>query len=135
MLKEFKKFAMRGNVIDLAVGVIIGGAFSKIVASLVTDIISPLIGLLLGGISLSKVTLRIPLPMEKFIILNVVLFLQASIDFLIISFSIFMIIKGITALKRKQEKQERIEEVAPVISKEELLLGEIRDILKQQQNS
>jgi large conductance mechanosensitive channel len=134
MLNEFKKFAMRGNVIDLAVGVIIGGAFNKIVSSLVKDIISPILGLFIGGIKLEDVTL----PIGNILSLNVGLFLQAVIDFLIISFSIFMIIKGISYLRKKPEKEEKIEvniEVAPVPSKEEILLAEIRDILKQQQSS
>jgi large conductance mechanosensitive channel len=134
MLKEFKEFAMKGNVIDLAVGVIIGAAFNKIVSSLVKDIISPILGLFIGGIKLEDVTL----PIGNILSLNVGLFLQAVIDFLIISFSIFMIIKGISYLRKKPEKEEKIEvniEVAPVPSKEEILLAEIRDILKQQQSS
>lgn len=131
MLNEFKKFAMRGNVIDLAVGVIIGGAFNKIVSSLVKDIISPILGLVIGGIKLENVTL----PIGNIISLNVGLFLQAVIDFLIISFSIFIIIKGINSLKRKQDKEEKAEEVIVVASKEEILLAEIRDILKKQQSS
>jgi large conductance mechanosensitive channel len=134
MLKEFKEFAMRGNVIDLAVGVIIGAAFNKIVSSLVKDIISPILGLFIGGIKLEDVTL----PIGNILSLNVGLFLQAVIDFLIISFSIFMIIKGISYLRKKPEKEEKIEvniEVEPVPSKEEILLAEIRDILKQQQSS
>jgi large conductance mechanosensitive channel len=135
MLNEFKKFAMRGNVIDLAVGIIIGGAFSKIVTSLVNDIISPLIGLLLGGINLSD---KVQPIFGTKVVLKYGLFFQSVIDFLIISFSIFIIIKGISSLKRKQDKEEKIEvniEVAPVPSKEEILLAEIRDILKQQQSS
>jgi large conductance mechanosensitive channel len=134
MLKEFKKFALRGNVIDLAVGVIIGGAFNKIVTSLVKDIISPILSLLLGGINLSD---RV-LPIGNLVSLEVGLFLQAVIDFLITSFSIFMVIKGINSFRKKEEKEEKVEvniEVAPVPSKEEILLAEIRDILKQQQSS
>jgi large conductance mechanosensitive channel len=132
MLKEFKKFAMRGNVIDLAVGIIIGGAFSKIVTSLVNEIISPLIGILLGGINLSD---KVQPIIGTKVILKYGLFLQSVIDFLIISFSIFIIIKGINSLKRKQDKEEKAEEVIVVASKEEILLAEIRDLLKKQQSS
>jgi large conductance mechanosensitive channel len=131
MLKEFKEFAMRGNVIDLAVGVIIGAAFNKIVSSLVKDIITPILELVIGEIKIENVIL----PIGNIISLKVGLFLQAVIDFLIISFSIFIIIKGINSLKRKQDKEEKAEEVIVVASKEEVLLAEIRDLLKQQQSS
>jgi large conductance mechanosensitive channel len=125
MFKEFKKFAMRGNVIDLAVGVIVGGAFNKIVTSLVNDIISPLIALLLGGrISLEHIIIPV-------VNLRIGMFLQTILDFLITAFSIFMFIKAINVLKKKQE-QEKDKEVAAVLSKEEELLKEIRDILKEQ---
>lgn len=124
MLKEFKKFAMRGNMIDLAVGIIVGGAFNKIVTSLVNDIISPIVGLLLGRIELTDIVL----PIGNLVSLHVGLFLQAVLDFLIIAFSVFMMVKGINSFRRKQEKEV---EAAPAISKEELLLEEIRDILRQ----
>lgn len=126
MWKEFKKFALRGNVIDLAVGVVIGGAFNKIVSSLVNDLISPIVGLFLGGIDLSKITI----PIGTIISIKIGLFLQAVLDFLIISFSIFMVIKAITSFRKKQEKEE---ETSPIEtpSKEEMLLEEIRDILKE----
>lgn len=124
MFKEFKKFAMRGNMIDLAVGIIVGGAFNKIVTSLVTDIISPIVGLLLGRIELTKIVI----PIGNLVSLHVGLFLQAVLDFLIIAFSVFMMVKGINSFRRKQEKEV---EAAPAISKEELLLQEIRDILRQ----
>lgn len=134
MLKEFKKFAMRGNVIDLAVGVIVGGAFNKIVASLVKDIISPLVGLLLGGINLSEITIPI---IGTSVDIQVGLFLQTVIDFVIIAFSVFMMVKGINALRRKQDKEEKIEKIEiiePSPTKEELLLAEIRDILRDKNN-
>jgi large conductance mechanosensitive channel len=134
MLKEFKKFAMRGNVIDLAVGVIVGGAFNKIVTSLVNDIISPLVGLLLGGINLSEITVPV---IGTSVDIKAGLFLQTVIDFMIIAFSVFMMVKGINALRRKQDKEEKIEkieiiEISP--TKEELLLAEIRDILRDKNN-
>jgi len=128
MFKEFKKFAMRGNVIDLAVGVIVGGAFNKIVTSLVNDIISPLIGLFLGGIDLKHITI----PIGSKVNLQIGLFLQTIIDFLIIAFSVFLFVKAINSFKRKQEEEEK-EEVKETIAREEVLLEEIRDILKEQQ--
>jgi large conductance mechanosensitive channel len=134
MLKEFKKFAMRGNVIDLAVGVIVGGAFNKIVTSLVNDIISPLVGLLLGGINLSEITVPV---IGTSVDIKVGLFLQTVIDFVIIAFSVFMMVKGINALRRKQDKEEKIEKIEiiePSPTKEELLLAEIRDILRDKNN-
>lgn len=126
MLKEFKKFAMRGNVIDLAVGVIVGGAFNKIVTSLVSDIISPIIGLLTGGIDLKDITIPI---IGTAVDIKIGMFMQSVLDFLIISFSVFLMVKGITSLRRRQEKEEKVE---PILTKEEQLLEEIRDILKQQ---
>lgn len=128
MFKEFKKFAMRGNVIDLAVGVIVGGAFNKIVTSLVNDIISPVIGLFLGGIDLKHITI----PIGSKVNLQIGLFLQTIIDFLIIAFSVFLFVKAINSFKRKQEEEEK-EEVKETVAREELLLEEIRDILKEQQ--
>lgn len=121
MWEEFKKFAMRGNVLDLAVGVIIGGTFGKIVSSLVKDVIMPLVGLLLGGIDFTGLTLQ--LGDAK---LNYGLFIQSVVDFFIISFSIFLFVKLITHFK----KEEAVETVDP---KEELLI-EIRDLLKEQKN-
>ncbi|MCM0647692.1 large-conductance mechanosensitive channel protein MscL [Clostridium swellfunianum] len=129
MLKEFKKFAMRGNVIDLAVGVIVGGAFNKIVTSLVSDIISPIIGLLTGGIDLKDITIPI---IGTAVDIKIGMFMQSVLDFLIISFSVFLMVKGITSLRRRQEKEEKEEKVEPILTKEEQLLEEIRDILKQQ---
>lgn len=126
MWKEFKAFAMKGNVLDLAVGVIIGGAFGKIVSSLVEDIIMPLVGLLLGGINLSGLAITLDDATLKYGI-----FLQTVVDFLIIAFSIFVFIKGMARLKRKEEVKP---EETPLPSNEELLLAEIRDLLKQNNN-
>lgn len=122
MWNEFKQFAMKGNVIDLAVGVVIGGAFGKIVASLVKDVIMPLVGLLLGGIDFTKLSYTFGKA-----VLNYGLFLQAVVDFFIISFSIFLFVKFINHFKRKEEKAE---EVAKTDTQETLLM-EIRDLLKE----
>ncbi len=131
MLKEFKEFAMKGNVLDLAVGVIIGGAFGKIVTSLVNDIIMPLIGLLLGGVNF----INLKLPIKNFrtgkvaLTLNYGIFIQNVVDFLIISFSIFLFIKFINSFKKKEEAIK--EEKSEIPTKEEILLTEIRDLLKE----
>ncbi len=128
MLKEFKEFISRGNVMDLAVGVIIGGAFSKIVSSLVNDVLMPFLGVLIGGIDFSTLTIRV-----KDATISYGLFIQNIIDFLIISFCIFIIIKTINKLskivKHEEEKKEEVEP-APV-SEEILLLREISASLKK----
>jgi len=125
--KEFKEFAMRGNVIDLAVGVIIGAAFGKIVASLVKDIIMPPIGLLLGGADFSKLVITLQTA-PKLVTMNVGVFVNTVIEFIIVAFAIFLVIKGINSLKRKQEEEAAKEPPKP--SAEETLLAEIRDLLK-----
>ena len=127
--KEFKEFAMQGNVVDLAIGVIIGGAFGKIVSSLVDDIIMPLIGLLTGGINMkaARWVIREAAGKTPELSLNYGMFLQNVIDFLIISFSIFMVIRFFNQF-RKKEVDEPLEEEES--AKEEQLLTEIRDILK-----
>lgn len=121
---EFKTFAMKGNVIDLAIGVIIGSAFSKIVSSLVNDMIMPLLGLVLGKISISDLAVTITSRLGGDpIIIKYGVFLQNIIDFIIIALSIFIALKFINKLMRRNEK-----EVKP--TKEEVLLTEIRDLLK-----
>ena len=130
MFEEFKKFALRGNVLDLAVGVIIGGAFGKIVTSLVNDIIMPIIGLIIGGINFTALEYVIGANREEPIIIKYGEFIQSAIDFLIIAFSIFIFIKVINSFKKKEME---IPEKPPEPTKEELLLGEIRDILKQRE--
>ena len=121
-LKEFKEFAMRGNVMDMAVGVIIGGAFGKIVSSLVDDIIMPIVGMMTGGIDFSKLSAMVGEAEVKY-----GMFIQNVIDFLIITICIFGMIKVMNILSKK--KQE--EPAAPAEpSNEEKLLGEIRDLLK-----
>lgn len=124
LVKEFKEFAMRGNVMDMAVGVIIGGAFGKIVSSLVDDVIMPLIGVVTGGIDFSSLSVKVGEATLKY-----GSFIQNIIDFLIIAFCIFMMIKGMNALSKKK-KEEAAPEAPAEPSNEEKLLSEIRDLLK-----
>ena len=137
LLDEFKAFAMRGNVVDLAVGIIIGGAFGRIVSSLVADVIMPPIGLMLGGVKFTdlKVILKDPVVdtagkvITDAVSINYGNFIQTAIDFIIIAFAIFVMIKAMNSLMRKEAVAS--EEVpVPIPTKEELLLREIRDILK-----
>lgn len=128
MLKEFKEFALKGNVIDLAVGVIIGGAFGKIVSSLVNDILMPVLGVLTGGVNYSELKYVI-VPASGDIAEVAILygsFAQSVVDFVIIAFSIFLFIKLLFSRKKKEPKAP--EPAAP--SREEVLLEEIRDLLK-----
>ena len=129
MIKEFKQFISRGNVVDLAVGVIIGGAFGKIVTSLVDNIIMPLIGIIIGGINFSNLTLKIGSAKLEYGI-----FIQNVVDFLIVAFCIFMFVKAINKLsektKKKAEEDKKKEE--PKKSDETILLEEIRDLLKKE---
>ena len=130
MMKEFKEFAMRGNVVDLAVAVIIGGAFGKIIASLVADVLMPPIGVLLGGMDFTALTIVLKEAVADVpaVTINYGKFVQTVVDFLIIAFSIFLMIKGINSFKKKQEEAPS---APPEPSKEEQLLTEIRDLLKQ----
>lgn len=137
LIDEFRTFAMRGNVVDLAVGIIIGTAFGRIVSSLVADVIMPPIGLMLGGVKFTdlKVILKDPVMdaagkvVTDVVSINYGNFIQTTIDFLIIAFAIFMMIKGMNSLKRKEILAP--EEVpVPIPTPQELLLREIRDILK-----
>lgn len=138
MMKEFKEFAMRGNVVDMAVGVVIGGAFGKIVTSLVNDIIMPPIGKLVGGMNFSelKVVLNEAIVESSGEVIQPEAaiyygqFIQTVIDFIIIAFAIFMVIKGMNKLKRKKEEAP----AAPAPKPEDVvLLEEIRDLLRKQQ--
>lgn len=136
-LKDFKEFAMRGNVVDLAVGVIIGGAFGKIVASLVADVIMPPIGLLVGGVNFTDLKLEMK-PAEVIdgvekaaVTLNYGSFLQVTFDFIIVAFAIFMFIKLINKMNRKKVEAPAAPAPPPAPTKEEVLLAEIRDILKE----
>jgi large conductance mechanosensitive channel len=124
---EFKEFAMKGNVIDLAVGVVIGAAFGKIVAALVADIFMPPIGLIVGGINFSDLAVRLGVdPTGKPVLLKYGDFAQVILEFLIVAFVIFVLVKGINTLKRPPPPAPV---AAPAPSKEELLLTEIRDLL------
>lgn len=132
LIQEFKAFASRGNVIDMAVGIIIGAAFGKIVSSFVGDVIMPPIGLILGGVDFSDlaVTLKAAEGDAPAVVIAYGKFIQTCIDFLIISFAIFMGLKAINTLKKKQEE----EAAAPAgPTKDQELLTEIRDLLKSQQ--
>lgn len=130
MLKEFKTFAMRGNVIDMAVGIIIGAAFGKIVSSFVADVIMPPIGLLLGGVDFSNLSLTLKAGTEGVepVLLKYGVFINTVIDFIIIAFAIFMVIKAMNSMKKKQEEAPA---APPAPTKEEVLLTEIRDELRK----
>ncbi len=137
MLEEFKKFALKGNVVDLAVGVVVGGAFGKIVTSLVNDIIMPVLGLILGRIDLTslKIVLRSANEVTSELAISYGKFLQNALDFLIISFSIFMVLRVMNNLHSKLEKEKETAPEPPAppkLSNEEKLLIEIRDLLKEQ---
>jgi large conductance mechanosensitive channel len=131
LVKEFKEFAMRGNVVDLAVGVVIGAAFSKIVTSLVNDIIMPPIGYITGGVDFKnlKIYLKHGDPTKKIadVSINVGNFINIIIEFLIVAFCIFMLVKVINSLKKPEEEPAPVPDPEP--TKEELLLTEIRDLL------
>ena len=122
MIKEFKEFISRGNVVDLAVGVIIGGAFGKIVSSLVNDILMPIIGLLLGGVDFSSLAIKF-----KDTTISYGMFIQNIIDFLIIAFCVFIFVKLLNKLEHHKEETKKEEKVK---SDETILLTEIRDLLK-----
>jgi large conductance mechanosensitive channel len=131
LLKEFKEFAVKGNVIDMAVGVIIGAAFGKVVTSVVSDIVMPPIGLLIGGMDFSKlaITLKDASEGTAAVVISYGRFVQTAVDFTIIAFAIFMMIKAINTLKRKEAVTEETP-TDPEPTREELLLTEIRDLLK-----
>lgn len=133
MFKEFKEFALKGNVIDLAVGIIIGGAFNNIVSSLVKDIIMPVVGVFLGVVNFTDLSTSIPsITGKKASILTYGSFIQSVVNFLIISFSVFIMVKFINKVKRiKSAPEEEILEEK--LSKEQQLLTEIRDLLKEKE--
>ena len=130
VLQEFKQFAMRGNVMDMAIGIIIGAAFGKIISSIVGDVIMPPIGLLLGGVDFSNlaVTLKEGSEGVQPVLLKYGVFINTVIDFLIIAFAIFMVVKGINAMKKKEEEKPS---APPVPTKSEILLEEIRNELRK----
>ncbi len=137
ILKEFKTFAVKGNVVDMAVGIIIGAAFGKIVSSFVGDVFTPALGLLIGGVDFSDlvITLKAAQGDIPAVVIAYGQFIQTIIDFIIIAFAIFMGIKGINRLKREEEAAEEAPAEPATPSNEEVLLSEIRDLLKQQNKS
>ncbi|MBU0946218.1 MAG: large-conductance mechanosensitive channel protein MscL [Proteobacteria bacterium] len=132
ILKEFKDFAIKGNVVDMAVGIVIGAAFGKIVSSFVADVIMPPIGVLIGGIDFSNlaITLKEATGDMPAVVLSYGKFVQTAVDFTIIAAAIFMVIKGLNSLKRKEEEAP---EAPPKLSTQEQLLMEIRDLLKNRE--
>jgi large conductance mechanosensitive channel len=130
LAKEFREFAMKGSVVDLAVGVIIGGAFGKIVASFVNDVLMPPLGVLLGGVDFKeyKAVLVEAIGEKAAVTINYGMFIQNVIDFMIIAAAIFMMIKAINSAKKKEEVAPS---TPPLQSAEEILLTEIRDLLKE----
>lgn len=130
-MSEFKDFAMRGNVVDMAVGIVIGAAFGKIVSSFVADVVMPPIGLMVGGVDFSKlaITLQEASAEAEAVTMNYGAFLQNVFDFLIVAFAIFMVIKGMNSMKKEEEAEP---EADPEPSTEEVLLTEIRDLLSKQ---
>jgi large conductance mechanosensitive channel len=130
MLDEFKSFAVRGNVVDMAVGIIIGAAFGKIVSSLVADIVTPPLGLLIGGVDFSKLSIKLSAPIGDVppVVLAYGKFIQACFDFTIVALAVFVLVKGVNRLKRKEEEHPS---TPPTPSPQEVLLTEIRDLLKQ----
>jgi large conductance mechanosensitive channel len=129
MLTEFKSFAMRGNVVDMAVGIVIGGAFGKIVSSFVADVLMPPLGLLLGGMNFSAlaVTLKDATEGVDAVLLKYGVFVQSVVDFVIIAFAIFMVVKAMNSMKKEEVAAPA---APPPPSKEEVLLTEIRDALR-----
>ena len=130
LVDEFKAFVMRGNVVDMAVGVIIGGAFSKIVTSLVNDIFMPIIGMVLGNVDFTSLEIKLGEPVEgaQQAAIRYGMFIQEIVNFLIIAFCIFMVIKLINKVQKKKEEEPA---PAPEPTKEEVLLTEIRDALNK----
>lgn len=130
MMKEFKAFAMRGNVMDMAVGIVIGGAFGKIVASFVADVLMPPLGMLLGKVNFADlaITLKAASGETAAVTLNYGKFVQSVVDFTIIAFAIFLVVKSMNAMKKKEEAAPA---APPAPSNEEKILAEIRDLMKQ----
>jgi len=130
MMSEFKSFAMKGNVMDMAVGIIMGGAFGKIVASFVNDVLMPPIGMMLGGVDFTNlaVTMKQATAEAPAVTLKYGAFVQTVVDFLIIAFAIFMMVKWMNTLKKKEAEAPA---APPAPTKEEVLLTEIRDLLRK----
>ena len=142
LIAEFKEFIMRGNVIDMAVGVIIATAFGAITNSLVNDVVMPLIGMLIGGVDLSKLDIVLKeavmdgeTVVSEAVVVGIGTFLTTIIDFILVALVVFLVVKAINKasnLRKKEEEEEEAAEEEPEPSKEELLLTEIRDLLKDQ---
>lgn len=140
MLDEFKQFAMRGNVLDMAVGIIIGGAFGKIVSSIVSDVIMPPVGLLVGGVNFTDLKITIKqqildaagMVIAPAVTINYGNFIQVTFDFIIIAFAIFMLIKGMNNINRKKEAAPAAPATPPPPPEDIQLLKEIRDLLKKE---
>ena len=130
MMKEFKEFAMRGNVVDMAVGIIIGAAFGKIVSSFVADVITPMIGMVVGNVNFTDlvITLQEAQGDTAAVVVKYGNFLQNVFDFVIVAFAIFMVIKGMNSMKKKEEEAPAKPAEPP---KEQVLLAEIRDLLRK----
>ena len=130
MMKEFKEFAVKGNVMDMAIGIIIGAAFGKIVSSLVSDVIMPPIGLLLGGVDFSSLMIVLKEATEEsgVVAISYGAFFNTVLDFLIVALAIFMVVKGLNKMKKKEEEKPA---APPKPSNEEVLLTEIRDALRK----
>ena len=128
MLSEFREFAVKGNMIDMAVGIIIGGAFGKIVSSLVGDVLMPPLGVVIGGVDFTNLSITLKQAVDKTpaVVLGYGKFLQTAFDFLIVAWAMFMVVKGINALKREKPAAPA---APPPPSKEQVLLTEIRDLL------
>lgn len=133
-IKEFREFAVKGNVVDMAVGIIIGAAFGKVVSSLVSDVFMPPLGWMIGGVDFSELAFVLPEIIEGKGPVSILYgkFIQTILDFAIVAFAIFMMVKVINRLKKKEAEAPA---TPPAPTKEELLLTEIRDLLKQQQKS
>ena len=131
MIKEFREFAVKGNVVDMAVGIIIGAAFGKIVTSFVGDVVTPPLGYLIGGVDFTQLAVTLPALQEgkEAVTVRYGAFLQTVFDFIIVAFAIFMAIKAINRLKRKEEVAPSTPPPPP--SRQEILLEEIRDLLRQ----
>jgi large conductance mechanosensitive channel len=132
IVKEFREFAIKGNVVDMAVGIVIGAAFGKIVSSLVSDVITPPIGYLIGGVDFKGLTASLPPLLEGQAAVDVRygMFLQSLFDFLIVALAIFMAVKAINRMRRREEVAPP---PPPALPREQVLLEEIRDLLKQRQ--
>jgi large conductance mechanosensitive channel len=130
IVQEFKEFAIKGNAVDMAVGIIIGAAFGKIVSSIVGDVVMPPIGMLLGGVDFTALALTLgPATADApAVVIGYGKFIQTLVDFIIVAFAIFMLVKGLNSLKRKEEAAPS---APPAPSAEQALLTEIRDLLKQ----